>query len=137
MKHRLASSLSLLLLYLLILPACQPKKQNTDNNGNRENHERFPLSDWVIEDESDSASFTFLHDTLEIVSPKGLTMWYNRELSGNYKISYSISLLHGRTRKRPTRRHELFLGCIRSFASRFAFLPVGRTGTVYSKIITL
>ena len=92
MKHRLFTSLSLLLLYLLILPACQPKKQNTDNNENRENHERFPLSEWVIEDESDSASFTFLHDTLEIVSPKGLTMWYNRELSGNYKISYSISL---------------------------------------------
>lgn len=92
MKHRLFTSLSFLLLYLLILPACQPKKQNTDNNENRENHERFPLSEWVIEDESDSASFTFLHDTLEIVSPKGLTMWYNRELSGNYKISYSISL---------------------------------------------
>lgn len=92
MKHRPATSLSLLLLYLLILSACQPKKQNTDNNGNRKNYERFPLSEWVIEDESDSASFTFLHDTLEIVSPKGLTMWYNRELSDNYKISYSISL---------------------------------------------
>ncbi|WP_418495074.1 DUF6250 domain-containing protein [Coprobacter sp.] len=87
MEHRFVTCLSFFLC-LLILPACQPKKQNTDNNEN----EKFPLSDWVIEDESDSASFTFLHDTLEIVSPKGLTMWYNRELSGNYEISYSISL---------------------------------------------
>ena len=132
MKHRLASSLSLLLLCLLILPACQPKKQNTDNNENRENHERFPLSEWVIEDESDSASFTFLHDTLEIVSPKGLTMWYNRELSGNYKISYSISLrMDGRESDRLA---ELFLGRIRSFASRFAFLPVGRTARYIQKL---
>ena len=133
MKHRLFTSLSLLLLYLLILPACQPKKQNTDNNENRENHERFPLSEWVIEDESDSASFTFLHDTLEIVSPKGLTMWYNRELSGNYKISYSISLrMDGRESDRL--RHELFLGRIRSFASRFAFLSVGRTARYIQKL---
>lgn len=92
MKHRLVTSLSFFLLYLLIFPACQPKKQNPGNNGNEVKSERFPLSDWIIEDESDSASFTFLHDTLEIVSPKGLTMWYNRKLSGNYKISYSISL---------------------------------------------
>ena len=76
MKHRLFTSLSLLLLYLLILPACQPKKQNTDNNENRENHERFPLSEWVIEDESDSASFTFLHDTLEIVG-----------ITGNFRVT--------------------------------------------------
>ena len=93
MKFRSIISLSLSLGYLLLFTACQPKRQNTDNNSNTATDLiRFPLAEWVIEDESDSASFTFLHDTLEVVSPKGLTMWYNNELSGNYKISYSISL---------------------------------------------
>ena len=101
MKHRLFTSLSLLLLYLLILPACQPKKQNTDNNENRENHERFPLSEWVIEDESDSASFTFLHDTLEIVSPKGLTMWYNR-VTTKYPTPYLCAWTDEKATGSPT-----------------------------------
>lgn len=50
------------------------------------------LSSWVVEDESDSAVFEFHHDTLFIKSPAGLTLWYNRKLSGEYQISYFISL---------------------------------------------
>ena len=59
------------------------------------------LSSWVVEDESDSAIFEFHHDTLSIKSPAGLTLWYNRKLSGEYQISYSISLqINGRVGER-------------------------------------
>lgn len=44
---------------------------------------------WVMEDESGKAQLKEQGDTLEIVAPGGLTLWYNQKLSGNYEISYA------------------------------------------------
>ena len=32
-------------------------------------------------------------DTLDITAPKGLTLWYNKRLTGDYEISYRIKML--------------------------------------------
>lgn len=43
---------------------------------------------WVVEDHSGKAVFHTKGDTLEISTPKGLTVWYKPRLTGNYEISY-------------------------------------------------
>lgn len=51
------------------------------------------LSRWVAEDSSGEAQITCAGDTLDIVSPDGLTLWYNRRLTGNYEITYRVRVL--------------------------------------------
>jgi hypothetical protein len=51
------------------------------------------LEKWTIEDQSAKLAISVSGDTLEFVTPKGLTMWYNERLTGNYEISYHISML--------------------------------------------
>lgn len=48
---------------------------------------------WVVEDASASAVIVFCGDTIEITSPQGLTMWYDKPLSGNYTISYRAKVI--------------------------------------------
>lgn len=43
---------------------------------------------WLAEDESGEMVMEAHGDTLDIVSPKGLTFWYERLFSGEYEISY-------------------------------------------------
>ena len=47
---------------------------------------------WVAEDESANIKVSLSNDTLNLVVPAGLTYWYNKRLTGNYKISYHISM---------------------------------------------
>lgn len=51
------------------------------------------LKDWTIEDHSGEVQIITSGDTLEITSPKGLTLWYNRRLTGDYEISYRVKML--------------------------------------------
>lgn len=46
------------------------------------------LKDWIIEDNSGQTKVEVSRDTMEITTPKGLTMWYVPRLTGNYEISY-------------------------------------------------
>jgi rhamnogalacturonan endolyase len=46
------------------------------------------LSNWVIEKESDETNITLKDSILEISTPKGITLWFNKKLEGNIKISY-------------------------------------------------
>jgi rhamnogalacturonan endolyase len=46
------------------------------------------LSDWVIEKNSDSTEVKIENNILDIVVPKGFTMWYKKPLEGNMTISF-------------------------------------------------
>lgn len=43
---------------------------------------------WFVEDHSGKAVFHTKGDTLEISTPKGLTVWYKPRLTGSYEINY-------------------------------------------------
>lgn len=51
------------------------------------------LSDWVSEDSSGEVRMTCLGDTMDIVSPDGLSLWYKQRLTGNYEISYRVKVV--------------------------------------------
>ena len=54
------------------------------------------LKNWTIEDNSGKVQISVSGDTLEITTPKGLTLWYNQRLTGDYEITYQIKMLaHG------------------------------------------
>lgn len=51
------------------------------------------LKNWIGEDSSGKFKMTKVDDCLDIVSPDGLTLWYDECLTGNYEISYRIKVL--------------------------------------------
>lgn len=51
------------------------------------------IRNWKIEDESRALQVTEHSDTLELVVPGGLTMWYNQRLTGDYEINYDICMI--------------------------------------------
>ena len=51
------------------------------------------LKDWTTEDHSGEVKILVSGDTLEITAPKGLTLWYNRRITGDYEISYRVKML--------------------------------------------
>jgi Domain of Unknown Function (DUF1080). len=51
------------------------------------------LSNWTLESESDSAVLKTENNTLEIISPKGLTLWYNQPLEANLRITYDVMVI--------------------------------------------
>lgn len=51
------------------------------------------IKNWIIEDESRALQVTQHSDTLELVVPGGLTMWYNQRLTGDYEINYDICMV--------------------------------------------
>lgn len=50
------------------------------------------LEKWIAEDESATMQLTLASDTLDIVAPGGLTLWYNEYLTEPYEIGYHISM---------------------------------------------
>lgn len=48
---------------------------------------------WFIESESPNYSCTFLHDTLEIKSPKGLTLWFKQKICDPVVIDYDACIM--------------------------------------------
>lgn len=48
--------------------------------------------DWSIESESPGYSCFFHKDTLEVKSPKGLTLWYKHKLEGDVIITYDACI---------------------------------------------
>lgn len=51
------------------------------------------LENWIGEDSSGKFKMTKVDDCLDIVSPDGLTLWYDECLTGNYEISYRIKVV--------------------------------------------
>ena len=55
--------------------------------------DRLSLGHWIAEDQSGIMDFTIREDTLELIVPKGLTLWYKDRLTGDYEISYHICMV--------------------------------------------
>ncbi len=57
-------------------------------------HEDFSsdLLAWEIEESGDNTQYQINHDTLNIVTQEPITLWYDRNLTGNYRISYDLYL---------------------------------------------
>lgn len=51
------------------------------------------LTDWVVEDSSAKVEITCRKDTMDIVSPDGLTLWYKHRLTGDYEITYQVQVV--------------------------------------------
>lgn len=51
------------------------------------------LSNWTAETSSKNLQIVSAADGTDIVSPDGLSLWYNERLTGNYEISYRIKVL--------------------------------------------
>lgn len=57
-------------------------------------HAQMKPSDWYMEAESDRSSMTFLPDgTMDIVAPKGITVWHKSKMSGNVTIEYDAQIV--------------------------------------------
>ena len=82
MKRILIRSTALF-TFLWLVTACLPSGKN--NTSLTEN--------WIAEDESAAMQLSLVSDTLDIVVPAGLTLWYNEPLTGEYEISYHIAML--------------------------------------------
>ena len=54
---------------------------------------QIALKNWTIEDHSGEVKIIVSGDTLEITAPKGLTLWYNQRLTGDYEICYRVKML--------------------------------------------
>lgn len=48
---------------------------------------------WIAEDESGTATVITRGDTLEVIAPKGLTLWYPHRLTGGYRITYNARMI--------------------------------------------
>ena len=48
---------------------------------------------WKIEDASHALQVIERTDTLELIVPDGLTMWYQQRLAGNYEVSYRTCMV--------------------------------------------
>ena len=57
------------------------------------NGQTVTLKNWIAEDHSGQMQISVSRDTLEIVSPKGVTLWYNQKLTGEYEISYRVQMV--------------------------------------------
>ena len=51
------------------------------------------LDNWKCECNSELTSISLEHDIIDIVSPDGNTVWFDEKLTGNYKISYKITVV--------------------------------------------
>lgn len=50
-------------------------------------------ADWVVEDSSGKVQITCVGDTMDIVSPDGLSLWYKERLTGSYEITYRVKVV--------------------------------------------
>ncbi len=51
------------------------------------------ISNWTLESESDSTILKAENQILEIIAPKGLTLWYNHPLEANLKITFEAIVI--------------------------------------------
>jgi hypothetical protein len=77
------------LIIICLLVVLSSSGQNFSEPFSKENFDKF----WYIESESDYYSYCFIHDTLEIRSPKGLTLWFRQKLNSNIVIDYDACIM--------------------------------------------
>ena len=80
----------LLALYIcLCTPVLKAMAQEMVSGLDQRNFKKF----WMIESESPDYRVAHLGDTLEIVSPKGLTLWRKEKMKGNVVIEYDACVM--------------------------------------------
>ncbi len=79
----------LILCVCLSAPAFVAVAQEVVSGLDRRNFNKF----WMIESESPDYRVKHLGDTLEIVSPKGLTLWRKEKMKGNVVIEYDACVM--------------------------------------------
>lgn len=84
-------SFSLIALFILTHIAILSYAQNTGQISGL-NAKEF-RNYWVVESESPDYKTTFLNDTLEILAPKGLTLWRKEKMSGDITIEYDACIM--------------------------------------------
>lgn len=92
MKLKTYRPLITLVLFLnlcIITVGCKFRSKPSESGFNMENFHDY----WVVEAENDSFELKFLNDTLEIIAPKGLTLWRKEKMKGNIHISYSARIM--------------------------------------------
>lgn len=55
--------------------------------------QKISLKYWKAEDHSGQMSIEVSGDTLDIISPMGVTLWYTPRLTGDYEISFATRVL--------------------------------------------
>ncbi len=50
-------------------------------------------SNWVSESHSPKTTAVVTGNSMEIITPKGLTLWYDKRLKGDYQISYRVKFV--------------------------------------------
>ena len=48
---------------------------------------------WMIESESPDYQLSFMGDTCEILSPKGLTLWRKEKMHSNMMVEYDVCVI--------------------------------------------
>lgn len=56
-------------------------------------HAQITLKFWTVEDHSGEMHIEVAGDTMDITAPKGVTLWYNQRLTGDYEICYSAKMV--------------------------------------------
>lgn len=75
------------IIFLTLLPVVL---HGADISGlDRKNFNRY----WKVESESPDYKLTFLGDTLDIISPKGLTLWRKEKMKGDVTIEYDACVV--------------------------------------------
>ena len=79
-----------LLLLSLVWAACMAQAQSVGVSGlNERQFNKY----WKVESESPDYEVSFLGDTVEIVSPKGLTLWRKEKMAGKVTIEYDACVV--------------------------------------------
>lgn len=92
MKRKLKPLFAFIAIFSLLTNLSASAADKVSVPFNKKNFSKY----WKIESESPDYSTSFHNDTLEIVSPKGLTLWYDRELSAPVTIEYDACVMTGK-----------------------------------------
>ena len=76
------------LLCILVWGVCKAEEKNISGLNSKQFHKY-----WKVESESPDYKVTFMGDTVEIHSPKGLTLWRKEKMSGKVTIEYDACVV--------------------------------------------
>lgn len=54
---------------------------------------QYPIQNWSVESSSSKLNIIQKEDTLEVFAFDGLTLWYNKKLTGDYQITYKAKVI--------------------------------------------
>ncbi len=90
--QRIISSFKINILLFCLLTVLSASGQTFFEPFSKASFNKF----WTVESESPDYSYSFIHDTLEITAPKGLTLWFRQKMSGDLVIDYDACIVNER-----------------------------------------